>query len=220
MYHSNLSGSNASVVKRIVSSWSESEVNWVNQPSVTDTSQVFVPQSTSPTENFIINVTNLVKDAAAIGDSVGFLMKLVDEQYYRALVFASSDNSDSAKWPRLEIEYIPPVIVPSPSIQVSSVPPEIFIPNLFSPNGDGNNDHFLIYGDSIAQISLEIFNRYGEILYRSDDINQIMQYGWDGKFEGKEQPAGTYVWKITGEFTNRLNLSYLGKMTGEVLLIR
>lgn len=104
-YHSNLSGSNASVIKRIVSPWTEDGVNWSNQPYITDTNQVFVPQSTSPTEDFVIDVTNLVIDAGEKGDSVGFLMRLITEKYYRALVFASSDNSDSTKWPKLEIEY-------------------------------------------------------------------------------------------------------------------
>jgi len=110
--HSQLSGSNASVIQRVTSSWDESTINWANQPSVTTTNQVSVPASTSATQDFVIDVTQLVEDAITNDDnSVGFSMKLVTESYYRALTFASSDNSDSTLWPKLEIEYNCPFTV-------------------------------------------------------------------------------------------------------------
>jgi gliding motility-associated-like protein len=53
----------------------------------------------------------------------------------------------------------------------------IYIPNSFSPNGDGLNDLFLIKGEGIGRFSIEVYNRWGELLYLSNDINN----GWDGR---------------------------------------
>jgi gliding motility-associated-like protein len=80
------------------------------------------------------------------------------------------------------------------------IPPEpsnnIFIPNAFSPDGDGINDNFNIsYNNNPFPIShcvLHIFNRWGEEIFQSDDITQ----GWDGKKNGKDCPGGVYVYKI------------------------
>ncbi|MBL0309246.1 MAG: gliding motility-associated C-terminal domain-containing protein [Bacteroidetes bacterium] len=59
--------------------------------------------------------------------------------------------------------------------------PEIFIPNSFSPNGDGNNDVFQIYGAAIKTTDLKIFNRWGELVFQS--TNQF--YGWDGTYKDR-----------------------------------
>jgi gliding motility-associated-like protein len=80
------------------------------------------------------------------------------------------------------------------------IPPDptynIFIPNAFSPDGDGINDNFNIsYNNNPFPIShcvLHIFNRWGEEIFQSDDITQ----GWDGKKNGKDCPGGVYVYKI------------------------
>jgi gliding motility-associated-like protein len=80
------------------------------------------------------------------------------------------------------------------------IPPEpnnrIFIPNAFSPDGDGINDNFNIsYNNNpfpISHFVLHIFNRWGEEIFQSDDITQ----GWDGKKNGNLCPGGVYVYKI------------------------
>ncbi len=66
------------------------------------------------------------------------------------------------------------------------------IPSGFSPNGDGNNDIFNVYG--IAEASsyeLEVYNRWGEQIFRSADKSE----GWNGKFNGTDVPAGVYAWR-------------------------
>jgi gliding motility-associated-like protein len=67
----------------------------------------------------------------------------------------------------------------------------IYIPNVFTPNYDGLNDVFLVYGTGIIEIEMNIFDRWGEKLYVSDD--QLK--GWDGTFKGEEckQDAYTYL---------------------------
>ena len=70
---------------------------------------------------------------------------------------------------------------------------EILIPTAFSPNGDGTNDTWHIpYLESYAGASINVFNRYGEIVYHSDaKLNN-----WDGTFKGKKLPAGSYAWVL------------------------
>ncbi|MFH1321978.1 MAG: gliding motility-associated C-terminal domain-containing protein [Bacteroidota bacterium] len=68
----------------------------------------------------------------------------------------------------------------------------LYIPNTFSPNGDGINDLFCPAGTSISEFKLQIFNRWGEMIFESDDINNQ----WDGKFRNSIVPAGAYVYMV------------------------
>lgn len=88
----------------------------------------------------------------------------------------------------------------------------VYIPNSFTPNNDGLNDEFLIYGTGITNTSMQIFNRWGELLFSSQDYTQ----GWNGHFKGQlcEGSTYTYVFKYTG-----LNRKKYTK-TGGVTLIR
>ncbi len=71
---------------------------------------------------------------------------------------------------------------------------EIYIPNAFSPNGDGVNDVFVMKWDglSIVDCRLSIFDRWGGEVFSSSGIDN----GWDGKKNGKDCPGGVYVYKI------------------------
>jgi gliding motility-associated-like protein len=66
----------------------------------------------------------------------------------------------------------------------------VFIPNSFSPNGDGNNDFFEIYGANIKALRLTIFNRWGEKVFESTD----QFWGWDGTYKGKLQNPSVYTY--------------------------
>jgi len=71
----------------------------------------------------------------------------------------------------------------------------IFIPNAFSPNGDQLNDIFEVKGRFLAAYRMLIYDRWGQILFDSKNQGQ----GWDGRFNGKEIPTGTYAYRITGQ---------------------
>ncbi len=91
--------------------------------------------------------------------------------------------------------------------------PAIYVPNAFTPDNNGINDHFhpVVVGMSTIDY-FEVFNRLGQKVYSNPVIGQ----GWDGTLNGKPQPVGTYVWLIKG-------LDYLGNMhteKGTVVLIR
>jgi gliding motility-associated-like protein len=71
---------------------------------------------------------------------------------------------------------------------------KLFIPNAFSPNGDGLNDTWkipamVLYPDA----TVSIFNRYGEIIY---ETKNYISNPWNGSYRGKQQPNGTYVYII------------------------
>lgn len=70
---------------------------------------------------------------------------------------------------------------------------KVYIPNIFSPNKDGLNEVFMPYGLEYAlEYELQIYNRWGALLFRSTDL----QTGWDGTSGGEPVPDGVYVYKI------------------------
>jgi gliding motility-associated-like protein len=83
---------------------------------------------------------------------------------------------------------------------------EIFIPNSFTPNGDGKNDLFKAYGNIIAGINMKIFNQWGQLIYETSDV----QSGWDGKQKGKLQPMGVYVYAIRIKLNNGTEVTRKG----------
>ena len=69
-----------------------------------------------------------------------------------------------------------------------------FIPNAFTPNGDGLNDIFLPKGqfNGVTNYQLRIWTRYGENIFLTEDINT----GWDGTYNGAESPGGGYLYDV------------------------
>lgn len=74
--------------------------------------------------------------------------------------------------------------------EIISLP--IGVPNAFSPNGDGQNDLFMIYGGPFKEVQLKIYNNWGELIFQSD--KQSM--GWNGQVKGVDQPPGVYLYTI------------------------
>ncbi|WP_141655460.1 T9SS type B sorting domain-containing protein [Roseivirga seohaensis] len=70
--------------------------------------------------------------------------------------------------------------------------PKIFIPNAFSPNNDGVNDEFKPVTDCELQYSMQIFNKWGEIIFSTEDITK----GWDGRYKGTKVQDGQYSYII------------------------
>ena len=79
--------------------------------------------------------------------------------------------------------------------------PELYVPNAFSPNGDGNNDVFRFIPVGITEYHFfRIFNRWGQLMYSSTDFRQ----GWDGTYKGKPAALDTYIWILEGkDFTGK-----------------
>jgi len=90
--------------------------------------------------------------------------------------------------------------------------PFIYVPNAFTPNADGRNDDFKVYGAPIDELQLLIYDRWGEKIFESDDPNQ----GWDGTFGGKQLPSDVYAYYVRIKCFN--GEEYRSK--GNVTLIR
>ncbi len=90
--------------------------------------------------------------------------------------------------------------------------PKLYYPGAFTPNGDNLNDEFKVIGQYVSELDMKIFNRWGEQLYGSSDINQ----GWNGTYQGKDVPEGTYAFvaDITDFAGRKFNRS------GSVVLLR
>ena len=71
-----------------------------------------------------------------------------------------------------------------------TLPDQIYIPNAFTPNGDGLNDILLVYGYIIKELRFTVFNQWGEKIFESS--NQAT--GWNGTYKGKKQPSGVYMY--------------------------
>ena len=90
---------------------------------------------------------------------------------------------------------------------------KILVPNAFSPNNDGNNDVFRAMGNGFIVEELQVFNRYGDLLYKGLGDNA----SWDGFFAGEPQEIGVYLFSITyrSVFDQKTD-----KISGNVTLIR
>lgn len=97
-------------------------------------------------------------------------------------------------------------------VKVFKTQPDIFVPNAFTP-GKAINNRFRPIPVGITRIEIfQVYNRWGQMLFSSIDTS----IGWDGRFDGKDQDAGVYVWMVRGK-------DYTGKTIfkkGTLVLIR
>lgn len=95
---------------------------------------------------------------------------------------------------------------------------QVFIPNTFTPNGDGVNDIFYIRGAGIPRIkSFRVYNRWGEVMFERSNVNvNDKQDGWDGTYGGNVLPPDVYVYTVEAFCEN----GDLLKWKGDVTIIR
>lgn len=79
----------------------------------------------------------------------------------------------------------------SKSVKIDELP-LLFVPNSFTPNGDGKNDTFFAKGTGIRDFKLSIYDRWGEKIFETEDITKA----WDGTYKGKTVQEGSYAWLI------------------------
>jgi gliding motility-associated-like protein len=68
----------------------------------------------------------------------------------------------------------------------------LFVPNTFTPNGDGVNDSFFAKATEVKEFRLLVFNRWGEEIFGTTQLSQA----WDGSYHGASSPIDTYVWRV------------------------
>lgn len=85
----------------------------------------------------------------------------------------------------------------------------IFVPNAFSPNGDGLNDNFVVKGGFFKTFDLKIFNQWGEMIYQTNESSK----GWDGTQNGVPLGSGNFVYLINGIDFNGKEVNLHGKIS-------
>ena len=140
---------------------------------------------------FLINLSFYNPDTAYIdtilypGESLNFDGLLINQDFDNYISINGSYGCDS-------IIYVKVDMIPENTY---------FIPNGFSPNGDGLNDKIGVMGGGIKDVELSIFNRWGELLFQSSCCCQMNCY-WDGKFRNKDLNVGTYIYIVNGHYIN------------------
>lgn len=112
----------------------------------------------------------------------------------------------------------------SDTIAIQSQPCDCirFIPNAFTPNGDGKNDAFRMQyrpGCPVSNYSLRIYDRWGRMVFNTADIGQ----GWDGTYNNLPADLGTYMYTVqytTLQYTNDAETANIRHQKGDVTLIR
>lgn len=83
------------------------------------------------------------------------------------------------------------------------------LPKAFSPNGDGKNDILYVRGSGIEVLDLKLYNRWGQVVFETTDVN----IGWDGKYKGKEQPMEAYGYVMNVTFIDGTTFFKKGNVT-------
>lgn len=78
---------------------------------------------------------------------------------------------------------------------------QVFIPNVFSPNNDGQNDILYVEGNGLSNIYWTIYDRWGNIIFEGFD----QSHGWDGTWKGNQMESGTYVYYLKAICTKTNN---------------
>jgi gliding motility-associated-like protein len=98
---------------------------------------------------------------------------------------------------------------------------DIYVPNVFSPNADINNDFLCIYGSCVSEMTYSVFNRWGELVFSTEGTitmnpGNYQEMCWDGTFKGKPLNSGVYAYKLYARLTN----SDVIEQSGNITLVR
>ncbi len=91
--------------------------------------------------------------------------------------------------------------------------PLLDVPNAFTPGRFGINGTVSVKGFGISKMDWKIYNRWGQMIYRSQNRKQ---QGWDGTFKGKLQPMDVYTYTLDVEYTDGMK----HRKTGDITLLR
>lgn len=93
----------------------------------------------------------------------------------------------------------------------------VFAPNIFSPNGDGINDVFMLFsgkGQVDRILKFQVWSRWGDLIFEREEIlTGVSSQGWDGTLAGRPMPEGVYGWIAHVRFINGIELAYHGDVT-------
>ncbi|MCB0516361.1 MAG: gliding motility-associated C-terminal domain-containing protein [Bacteroidetes bacterium] len=141
--------------------------------------ECIVPSIISTCANYTISPVSDIPDVLDYGD----FGSITWEVAYTGTTCPTETYTISYVCPEL------PEVIPEPAI---------FIPNAFSPNGDGINEVFRAFGNGIEEFSMHIYDRWGNAIFETNDILG----SWDGTYEGKPVEMDVYVYYVNVKFNN------------------
>ena len=85
----------------------------------------------------------------------------------------------------------------------------IFVPDIFSPDGNGSNDVLYVRGSGVEELNFKLYDRWGQKVFETTDLN----IGWDGVFNGKALDTGVFVYALEGKYLSGDSFSQKGNIT-------
>ena len=174
------SGSNSCYLQRIVSPWNEATVSWDTKPEVTTEGQISLAGSIAENQDYEIDVTEMVAEMVANpSENYGFQLRLQVEEIYNSILFASSDNDNSALRPKLVVEY---------ERKELNVEAHQLIYNLApNPTVDVLN---ICFNGSGTELSVALINDLGQLVLTERSFNADM------KLDVSDLAGGVYFLKV------------------------
>lgn len=124
------------------------------------------------TPNRLLNTDTINDPVATMAQSTTFFWEVTDEEFP---VCKFGDTT------RVEV------------FEIDCGDPEIFVPDAFTPNGDGLNDKLFVRGRYLRSIEFSVYNRWGEEVFKTESLNE----GWDATFKGEIVEPAVYVYQLT-----------------------
>jgi hypothetical protein len=177
---------NAGWLQRITSAWTYNTVTWNTLPTTTTADEVQLAQSINTSENYVLNVTQLIKDIMSSGNNYGFeLLQQNETTPYQSLVFGSSANADSTLRPKLDICYTTPssiAEVTNPNINIQVYPNPAKDEIVFKTNSS----------ESMKNYHVEMYNVIGQ------EVRNFQLYPYLVTINTSDLERGMYFYKIVG----------------------
>lgn len=146
------------------------------------------------------------------GNNPDFGYYFLDDFYFEEI----DEDYDPTIASNGRLEHDADVILGNPNPEVQFEDSEFYIPNAFTPNGDGDNDVFLPVSPNVSDYKFEVFSRWGQLIYATTDPMQ----GWNGKAMGIRAKEGVYVWQISYTEVNQEDELVEKQQRGTVNLLR
>ncbi len=172
-------------------------------------------------------------DVVTSSQNIEYSIEVYDENVDNFITVATTDNTDyniynymsSSNQAQLKFRILAKQFINGDNftnqfvfsysnVYIINIPPAIYVPSAFTPNFDGSNDAFALYTKFIKEGSMNIYDRWGGILFQTDNLSQ----GWNGTMADQVTPApvGNYTYRIKG--TSEAGEKF--DMSGSIMLIR
>ena len=121
--HPTYGSDNQAFLQKITAGWRQGALSWNKPPAVTTAAQKILPQSTRPSQNYVVDVTDFVQSwVNNSGSNFGMLLRLQTDKHYNSMIFYSG-QAPAPVQPRLEICFDKPVVPPAPVVKKPVTPP-------------------------------------------------------------------------------------------------